>query len=146
VHTAKSVNEDSQQQRQCSDFRRGRNVQRDRRARAFVDVRHPHMERYGAKLERNAHDQECKTKPKRQTVHLRIRGKSGRHFGELQGTGHAVDPRDAVKQRTGRNRTQYEILHRRLGRIRVVPVKSDQRILRQRQSLEAEVHRQHAVR
>ncbi len=61
-------------------------------------------------------------------------------LAELERAGDAVQQRHAVQQRARRDGAEHEVLHRGFGGDAVLPVERDQRVQRQRQQLDAEVH------
>ena len=146
VQAAEPVDENPQSQRQSRQLRCRGDVERHGRARALINVRQPHVERHAAKLERDAHHHERDAEPERHVIQLRIARHRRGQLVELQRARDAVDPRDAVQQRTRRDRAEDKVLHGGLGRRGRVALERDQGVERQRQRFQPEIHRQQAVR
>ncbi len=145
VQRAEPLDEHAPDERERGDLGRRADVERHGRRRALIDVRQPHVERHRAELERDARDDE---REREQRGHADAAGPREvlRERVELQRARDPVEQRDAVQQRSGRDRAEHEVLHRRLGRDCRVAIERDQRVLREREQLEPEVQREQAVR
>ena len=121
----------------AGDLRRGGEERRDRRRRALVDVRRPHVERHGRDLEAEAGEQEHQAEDQPDAALLARLGDAG----EAHRAGEAVDQRGAVEQHARRQRAEHEIFQPRFGRAHVVAVDRRDHVERQAHQLEAEIER-----
>mmetsp|Transcript_15026 Transcript_15026/g.35420 ORF Transcript_15026/g.35420 Transcript_15026/m.35420 type:complete len:435 (-) Transcript_15026:3986-5290(-) len=118
--------------------------QRDGRGRTLVDVRHPHVEGSGPELEGQAGHHEDDTEHQ----HIALRDALGddvKHLRNGQRAGRAVHHRQAVEQEAAGQRTEHEVLHRRLGRNAVVAPQGYEGVQRQAHQLQAEVDDEEVV-
>jgi hypothetical protein len=103
------------------------------------------VERDGAEFERDADDDEGE--PEDQTEIGRADfADADSQLVELQRAGYPVHDREAVQQRARGDCAEHEVLHCRLGRDAGVAIECDHRVQRERQQLDAEIHRQQAAR
>ena len=100
------------------------------------------MERHGAELERDADDDENEAKCGGQRCAL-LAEQAETDRLEFESPGDSIKKRDAVQQGSRGDRAKHEILHGRFRRHRRIAIEGDERVERERQQLEPEVHRQH---
>ncbi len=103
---------DAHEHRDARHFRRRGEEGRDRRRRAFIDVRRPHMERHGRDLEAEAGEQEDDAEDQPDIGRTALRRGVG-NAGKAHRAGKAVDQRGAVKQHARRQRAEHEIFQAR---------------------------------
>ena len=119
------------------DFRRRGEKRRDRRRRAFIDVRRPHVKRHRGDLEAEAGEQEHDAEDQADAA---LPGRP-RDAGEVDGAGKAIDQRSAVKQHARGQRAEDEIFQAGLGRAQRAAVACRHDIERQAHQFEAEIKR-----
>ena len=91
-------------------LRRNREEGGDRGGCALVDVGDPELERGGGDFETEGDEDESEAKKQRGCCGLVEDGEFFRDGGEVELSGHAVDPRDAVDEEAGGERAEDEIL------------------------------------
>ena len=118
-------------------FRRRGEKRRDRRRRAFIDVRCPHMKRNRRNLEAEAREQ--KDEAENQSA-AGVRGRL-RDTGKTHGAGEAIDQRGAVEQHSRRQRPKHEIFEARFRRPQRRAMARGHHVERQAHQFEAEIER-----
>jgi len=103
------------------------------------------VEGHHADLERHAGHDEHQPEHQEVVIARRERADARRHLRDGQRAGRAVDHRHAVEEQPRGQRAKHEILHRRLGGQRRVPVQRDERVQAQRHQLEPQKHGEEAV-
>ena len=100
--------DDAHEQRHRRHLGRRREEGGDRRRRALVDVRRPHVERHGRDLEGEAgdHEDEAEDQAERRSAPE----SAAAICGEADVAGEAVDQRGAVEQHARRQRAEDEVL------------------------------------
>ena len=137
--------EQAQRERERRELRRGADEQRDRRRRAVVHVRHPHVVGHRAELERDAgHDEHQPEDQNAPGSPCPVRTASPDAV-DVERAGRAVDHRHPVEEHARGQRAEHEVLHRRLGRRASTCVHRHHRVERQRLQLESEVEREEVV-
>ena len=116
----------------------------DRRRRAFIDVRHPHVERHRADLEDQPRDDEDHRQ--QQSGIERIAGHRRSHPVQLRRAGEPVDQRNAVKENPGRDPAKDHVFQRRFVRPPLLPQEAGQHIGAERHQFEAHIDRQEVGR
>ena len=119
------------------DLGRGGKERRDRRRRAFIDVRRPHMERHRRDLEAEAGEQEDDAEDQPDAA---VRGRL-RDAGKAHRAGEAVNQRRAIEQHSRGQRAEHEIFKPGLGRTQLVAMARGDDIKRQAHQFEAEIER-----
>ncbi len=142
---SKALHGDAHQQRHRRHLRRGREEGGDRRRRALVDVRRPHVERHGRDLEGEAGEHEDEAEDQAELA-LAPGLSTGGDAREADLAGEAVDQRGAVEQHARRQRAEDEIFQAGFGRAQRVAVDRGEHVERQRLQLEAEIEREHVAR
>ena len=131
---------DPHQQGDGGHLRRSGQERGDRRGRAFVDIRRPHVERHGGDLEGEAGDDEHEADNQPWRAVRRI----GQHLGdlaELHGAGKAVDQGNAVQQKPRRQRPQDKKFQPGLGAAQLVAGEGGEHVGRQRLQFQPEIER-----
>ena len=118
--------------------------QRDGRGRTVINVGHPHVERRGAELEREAGNDEDQAEDEHALVGLAL-ADDFEDARNVEAAGGAVHHRQAVEQEARRQRAEHEVLHRRLGAGAMVAPQGHQRIERQAHQLQAEIDDEEVV-
>ncbi len=94
---------------------------------ALIDVRHPHVEGYGAELEPDADDQKDEPEYQYSVLCALLRRGPG-HLRQLDGPGGPVDHGHAVEQHARAEGPEHEVFHGRFGPIGGVAVEGHQGI------------------
>ena len=114
IHHRQPFDEDTQQHRERRGLRSDREKRGDRRRRALVHVRRPHVERHRRNLESDArHDQDDR---KHEPLVGFLTREERRHHTEIRRAGQPVHQGHAVQQHAERERAEQEILHGRFVR------------------------------
>ena len=137
-HGAERLPQHAEQRGECGRLDRGRHVAGDRRGRAVVHVRGPHVEGHRGHLESEADQQQ----PEADEEHGALLEAQGRHLDaderQVGGGRRSVGEGDAVQQEPGGERAEEEVLQGRLGGGGAATVDPREHVHRDRHQLEAE--------
>ena len=101
--------DDAEEDDEAGGFRGDGEEGGDRSGRALVDVRNPELERGGRDFEAEGDEDETETEEQRGCGRLVEGREFFRDGGEVELSGHAIDPRDAVDEEAGGEGTEDEI-------------------------------------
>ena len=116
----------------CScNFRRRAHQRGNGSAGAVIHIRHPHMERHCAQLERHRHHHKHQAQLQQPRIG-RLPQPCHQHFRQEQRTCSTINHGNAIQQQTGSQRTEHKILQGRLAGAGILATQCNQRIQRQR--------------
>ena len=95
----------------------------------MVDIGHPHMKWHDAELESQAGDDKHDAKDQHLLLDL-ARGDGAENDGQIERSGGAIHHRQPVQQETAGQRTQDEVLHRRLAADGAIAAQRNQGVAR----------------
>ncbi len=139
--SVQALEEDAQDDREAGRLARDAEEGGDRRRRARVDVRHPHLERHDGHLEAEARRQHDRRQQQAGAHAFAVVGDGGRDAGLARRrhqscrAGEAEEVGHAVEDDGGRDRAHQQVLDARLGRF-LVPLHRGHDVLRDARQLQ----------